>query len=66
MRQRFSFSAHYGQLVVEAVLEEIWPEDFREWVVTEVRFRETSGDGEGGEPNLTTWTNLVEREQRWI
>lgn len=44
VHQRFNFVPRDGCLVVESVLEGIWSVDFREWVVTEVRFREISGD----------------------
>lgn len=44
VRQRLNFVPRYGRHAVEAVLEGIWPEDFRGRVVTEARFREISGD----------------------
>ena len=42
VRQRFHFVPCYGRLMVEAVIDGIRPEDFREQVVIEARFREIS------------------------
>ena len=40
VRQRFHYMPRYGRLVVDALLEGIWPDGFRERVVAEARFRE--------------------------
>lgn len=44
VRIRFNWMPLYGRLVVEAFVERIWSNEFRERVVTETRFLEISSD----------------------
>lgn len=44
MWQHFNYVPRHGHLVVEALLEDIWPDEFRERVVPQARFRQFSSD----------------------
>lgn len=68
MRQRFNLVPHYGRLVVEAVLEGIWPKDVPERVASEARFRGISGDHDLLYDLMEEILpiQIARKEERWI